>query len=169
MRAGLATATSPTNAPRPNQARRAIRDLLSDIKVAEIMTPDVHTVNEQDSLVAAGALMQRYGIRHLPVMKDHTVTGLLSDIMVASSLATISWANLNRPVSDVMTREVVHVSASSPLPQAARLLGYSRSGAVVVVDHGVLRGLLTATNLVEAVARLDDDPMGELEARPGQM
>lgn len=47
-------------------------------RVAEIMTPDPQTVGPETSLVIAMDLMLRGGFRHLPVIDDGKIYGMLS-------------------------------------------------------------------------------------------
>lgn len=48
-----------------------------DTPVSEIMTPDVVTVAESDTLDHALVLMTRHNIRHLPVIDGHRTVGVL--------------------------------------------------------------------------------------------
>jgi CBS domain-containing protein len=51
---------------------------IDEMAVSEIMTPDPQTVGRDTSLVIAMDLMMRGGFRHLPVVDDGIVYGMLS-------------------------------------------------------------------------------------------
>ncbi|MFF0654752.1 MULTISPECIES: CBS domain-containing protein [Micromonospora] len=60
-------------------------------------------------------------------------------------------------VSDVMTRQVVYLSADTPLDEAARVMKESDIGDVVVTDGATLAGMLTDRDIVvRAVAERAD-------------
>ncbi|ADL43615.1 CBS domain-containing protein [Micromonospora aurantiaca] len=60
-------------------------------------------------------------------------------------------------VSDVMTRQVVYLSAETPLDEAARVMKESDIGDVVVTDGATLAGMLTDRDIVvRAVAERAD-------------
>ena len=49
-----------------------------DTQVREIMTPDVFTVSPNDGIDHCMQLMSENRIRHLPVLEDDTVVGVIS-------------------------------------------------------------------------------------------
>lgn len=49
-----------------------------ETRVADIMTPDLVTVSPQEHIDACVTLMQQHHIRHLPVLADNQVVGVLS-------------------------------------------------------------------------------------------
>ena len=48
------------------------------ISVADFMTKDLVTVREADDLALAESLLRLGGIRHLPVVRDRKLVGILS-------------------------------------------------------------------------------------------
>ncbi len=58
--------------------RAAGRGALSQIKVAEIMTPDPYTVAPELDMNDAIRLMGEHGFRRLPVVQDGKLVGLVS-------------------------------------------------------------------------------------------
>ena len=46
--------------------------------VGQVMSTDIRTIDESESLEAAMESMQSHGCRHLPVMRDNKVVGFLS-------------------------------------------------------------------------------------------
>ncbi|MCW2623190.1 MAG: hypothetical protein JWL64_2792 [Frankiales bacterium] len=130
-------------------------DAVQDLTVADVMSSSVLTVDESDSLVAAATLMQRAGIRHVPVLRGDRPVGVLNDILAAARLSTLSWSSLCEPVEKTMVQAVARVHPGTSLSAAARQLGFSPSGALLVVEGDALVGVLTAVDLVRAVAGSD--------------
>ena len=57
-----------------------------DTKIKDVMTPKMVTVTKDTSVEQCSALMKQYGIRHLPVVVDDQLVGLVSmrDVLVAA-------------------------------------------------------------------------------------
>lgn len=126
---------------------------LESLTAGDIMSSDVVVVAEQESVVMAGYLMRQGGIHHLPVVRGEKVVGLLDERVLADTIGRLAWSELQHPVHDVMHRDVVRVHPGTPLRDVAVHLGYSRSGGLVVTDGPRLVGVITASDVVAAVAR----------------
>ena len=59
----------------------------SEVKLESIMTADPQVVGPEDSVVSALERMQRIGVRHLPVLEDDRVAGVVSIRDVQSSVS----------------------------------------------------------------------------------
>lgn len=127
--------------------------LLEDLTARDVMSSDLMTISEDESVVMAGYLMQQARVHHLPVVRGSTVVGVLDEVTLATCLSRMTWDDLRRPVRGVMHREVVRVRPSTGLRDVAQHLGYSSSGVVVVTEGDALLGVVTSTDVVGAVAR----------------
>lgn len=117
-----------------------------DIKTsAELMTADVVTVRPRQYLKHADEEVRLGRIRHLPVVNEHgKLVGLVTqrDLLAAGS-------NLDRPIADIMQRDIKTVSPSTPACEAAYLLLRHDIGCVPVTDEdGKLLGIITDTDFV---------------------
>ena len=131
--------------------------------VSEVMTRDVVTVDENDTLLHLLGSMKSLRFRHLPVTDDDRLIGLVTErdlLGIASSNLLPEQAERDRIlqqrycVRDVMVRQVMTVSPETSLQEAGRLLLKQRFGCLPVVDgNNVLRGILTASDYVEAIVR----------------
>ena len=136
--------------------------------VGEVMTRQVVTVTEQQTLHDAEVGMKQFHFRHLPVVEGDKLIGVVTqrDLLHASS----SWLSDKAeerdeiihklPVAEIMRREVVTVKASDPLLDAARLLWEGKLGCLPVTgDDGALVGMLTEADFVKlAIRMLSDGP-----------
>lgn len=146
--------------------------------VSEIMRREVVTLAEGDSLAVGDDVMRLGRVRHLPVVsEDGRLVGLVSnrDLLEASLSKAIDFDAASRrsflssvDVAEVMTRDVATVGPDATLEEAASLLLARRIGCLPVVDeNGVLRGLVTETDLLSA-ALVARPPAAETE-RSSQM
>lgn len=126
------------------------------MRVVEVMTKNVQTVRPDALAVDAWELMRRKRIRHLVVMSDSTVAGVLSDRDVGGRKGA-SIRSRSR-VSDLMTPSVVSVDPSATIRQVANLMRGRTIGCVPVVSGRRVVGILTVSDLLELLGRGIDRP-----------
>jgi acetoin utilization protein AcuB len=117
------------------------------VLVGDVMSSRVETVSPDDSLEAAWNRMQLRHIRHLVVVREERVVGILSD----RDLGILAGDTLRRGliVADVMTPEVVGTSVGVSVSAAAALLRRRKIDALPVLEKGALRGIITTADLLE--------------------
>ena len=130
--------------------------------VAEIMTRDVVTVEEDDSLANLRESLKTLRFRHLLVTDEERLIGLVTEtdlLGIASSNLLPHHAAHDRDleerfrVRDVMVRNVVTVTPDTSVQQAARLLLKQRFNCLPVVDEqNVLCGVLTSGDFIKLIA-----------------
>jgi acetoin utilization protein AcuB len=129
------------------------------MQVSEWMTPAPLTVAPSTPFSKVQELMLRRRIRHLPVVEEGRLVGIITDRDVrtvqpspATSLATREMHYLfdRLTVRAVMTRPVLTVTAHEPLAEAVRLMLENRIGGLPVIDGERLVGILTEVDLLRA-------------------
>ena len=148
------------------------------MRVRDLMTREVITLNESDSLDMARMEMSLARVRHLPVLRDARVVGLVThrDILRAmcSVLAEIDAAEQRQvlrqiPVREIMSSNVATVAPDAAAADAGRTILDSKIGCLPVVeDGGSLVGILTEADFVDlAVQHLDRGCPGAGRATAG--
>jgi CBS domain-containing protein len=123
------------------------------ISVADFMTKDLVTVREADDLALAESLLKLGGIRHLPVVRDRKLVGLLTQRDVLRSGQWGRPAARELPVADIMTKEPTSVPPEMGLAQAARLMLERKFGCLPVCEtDGTLIGIVTEADFVRFAA-----------------
>ena len=136
----------------------------SEMSVADLMTTDVVTLTEDETLAHAQRCMARGRIRHLPVVREGQLTGLIThrDLLAASfSIFAEVDASEQRRVFDTvrvveaMHRDVVTVSPGLPVSKAARILLENKYGCLPVVDdEQKLQGIVTEADFLRLTVQL---------------
>ena len=136
----------------------------SRMKVAELMSTDLVTLTEDETLAHAQRCMARGRIRHLPVVRDDRLVGLVThrDLLAASFsiFAEVARDEQRRifdtvRVVDAMHRDVVTVSPDLGVAQAASILLENKYGCLPVVGaDGALLGILTEADFLRLTVRL---------------
>jgi acetoin utilization protein AcuB len=105
-------------------------------------------------------------IRHLIVVEDARVTGIVTDRDIrlnlpspATSLSVweVNYLLSRLTVGEVMSRSVMVIDSQRPIAEAARIMVDHKIGALPVVDGGRLTGIITESDFVRAVAGLRRD------------
>jgi len=139
------------------------------IQVREIMSTDLVTLTEDETLAHAQGCMARGRIRHLPVVRDGRLVGLVThrDLIAASLsvFAEVSRSEQRRIFSRIPVRELMHdavtVGQDTPVRDAARILIESKFGCLPVVDqHGALLGIVTEADFLRLTVRMLDAIQG---------
>jgi acetoin utilization protein AcuB len=121
-------------------------------EVGDVMTPGAQFVAPNDTLATAKQLMDEYGIRHLPVMRDHELVGILSDRDIARAVALKSAAPESISAEEAMTPEPYSVALHTPLNAVARTMAERKVGSAIVVERGAIVGVFTTTDALCALA-----------------
>ena len=112
------------------------------------MTPFPFYVDVSDSLLRARDLMTEHEVRHLPVVKNHALLGILTDRDLKRALDP----DLGLPpkdelfVRDVYLADPYVVDAHSPLDEVLEHMATHHIGSALVTKHGRLAGIFTSTD-----------------------
>ena len=128
--------------------------------VKEVMSRSVVTLAPEQTLREAINLLQSKHIRHLPVVGDSKVVGIVTDRDVKratpSLLSGIARDEYERvlkttTVAHFMTREPLTVTSNTRLKAAVKIFLERKVGALPVIDDGHLVGILTDIDILRVV------------------
>jgi CBS domain-containing membrane protein len=131
--------------------------------VREIMMGSPVTMKPEDTLDLANDVISLGRIRHIPVVEDGRLVGLLSERDLMGAAATTIFGLKQRSksallksvlVKDVMKKRVVTVKPDTSIKETARLMKKKKIGCVPVVNEGNLVGLVTTTDILRYVEGL---------------
>jgi CBS domain-containing protein len=126
--------------------------------VSKIMTTDLVTINHTNSLFDAEKLFNKHKIRHIPVVNNKQIIGILSltDLLRISFVdnygeddSQVDTAVYNMlSIEQVMVKDPVHISPSLTVKEVAEILAKKEFHALPVVENGDLVGIVTTTDLL---------------------
>jgi len=126
-----------------------IRGRAADRKtVGAWMTHNPVVASLEDKLSAIDAKMHEGEFRTVPVVRDDAVIGIITD----RDLRKFTGRLDTTLVKDAMTEHVITVTRDTPLREAARLLRERKIGGLPVADGGKLTGMITITDVLQALA-----------------
>ena len=131
------------------------------MRVREIMTAKPITIDPEMPMLQARQRMADARIRHLVVVDDARVVGIVTDrdirLNLPSPATSLSVWELNYllaqlTVGGVMSKTVIVVEPDRPVAEAARIMMDHKIGALPVVEEGRLVGIITESDFVRAMA-----------------
>ena len=131
--------------------------------VRDCMTKDVVTLEPNDALVTAEDVMRLGRIRHMPVVEDDELVGIVSqrDLFHSALVKALGFgthatqkARETLLVKEAMTTTVTTITAETPLADAARLMLDQKIGCLPVVEGKKLVGILTEADFVKLATKV---------------
>ncbi len=144
-------------------AEASVTNFLSQA-VDTIMRASVITVAPETLLTEVTELFRRHRIRHVPVLDQGVLTGIISDRDVRRSLGWASVRQLQSQSSescdgwfsaarDIMQTKVHWISRASDLGNALKLMLAKRVHSLPILDAGKLVGIVTHADYIKAISR----------------
>ena len=130
--------------------------------VQDVMHTTLTTITPKTTLPQAIRLVQQRGIRHLPVVENGELVGIVSDRdlkrAMASPATSLEVRELNYlldrlTVAEIMTRAVITIAPMFPVEEAARLMVKEKISALPVTEGGRLVGIVTETDVLELLVK----------------
>jgi CBS domain-containing membrane protein len=157
--------------------------------VQEVMTEQVISLEPQEFIARAIEVMQAEEYRHIPIIDEQgKFIGLVSDRDILRNLpyagrrppsapkrfrehlfAADSWTtNFLIPLENIMVRNVLHISPSCKIREAADTLYKKKISCLPVIDKEEnLRGILTVTDIIRELLTAYE-PAGEAGLVPSE-
>ena len=133
------------------------------IPVSEIMTTNVITLNVSDAIEDAKIIFEDKSIRHIPIVKDKTVIGMLS----SNDILKIAYADLSEndkdidvsifdwfTIEQVMTKNLYVVTPETSIEDVGIIFSENEFHALPIVEDGELVGIVTTTDLIKFLVNL---------------
>jgi acetoin utilization protein AcuB len=137
--------------------------------IREVMHPEPITVSPTTKLNEAYNIMEKEGIRHLPVMENNKLVGIVTDrdLRLATSKLTKHPCEVETEIKEIMSHPVQTTNPSDPIEIATRTMRELKIGCLPVVEDIKLVGIVTGMDLLDALLMLTGVylPSGRLDVR----
>ncbi len=129
--------------------------------VRDVMTHEVATLERNDRLSTADNVMRLGRIRHMPVLEDGNLVGLVTqrDLFRGALLKALGYGSKAEQtmldtlaVKEVMATDLVTIAPDATLQEAAQIMIERKIGCIPVVENEKLVGILTEGDFVALVA-----------------
>ncbi len=118
--------------------------------VEEFTSINLITIGLNDPLSDALKVMSNNGIRHLLVMEENDLIGVVSERDILANYEK-SWSSILR-VKNVMKTDILYAYTKDNLSDVAYRLSVNKKGSAVILDSdGSLYGIFTTTDALNAL------------------
>ncbi len=130
------------------------------MRVRDFMSPSPISVPPTTPVAEARDLMQRQRIRHLLVVNEERLVGIITDRDIRQVLPTrlsvweMQYVLARLTVQRAMTQRVITISPDRPVVEAVLLMLEHKIGALPVTEGERVVGIITETDLLRAFARV---------------
>lgn len=119
--------------------------------VSQYMTKSPRTIQSNITIIEAENTMIVNGFRHLPVVKDNKIIGIISerDIKFIQSFKEIDSSQME--VEEILHTEPYSVSPTTPLDVVVKEMMVNKIGSAIVMEDGKLKGIFTTIDALQAL------------------
>lgn len=150
--------------------------------VKDWMTHPVYTIDVEDSVISAIRLMKERQIKHLPVMENGNLIGIVSDRKLkeytpskgtALDIYELNYLLENTKIKEIYNKNVITTSPFTPIEDAAAELLEHRIGCLPVIEEKKLVGIISDMDIYKAIVSITGAKKGGyrvtfiLDDRPG--
>ena len=137
------------------------------MQVRALMSRQVVTIGTGDSCLEAVTQMQRARVRHLPVVsREGPLVGIVTDRDLRHHLFTprlfevlgstpVEVLLSGTHVAEIMSTDVITVAPEETVAEAAWTMRKHRVGALPVLEHGRVVGIITEADILRYIVRTD--------------
>jgi acetoin utilization protein AcuB len=122
--------------------------------IRRFMTVGPHSVSSRHTLAEAHQVMREKGVRHLPVVDEGRLVGVVSqrDLYLMETLRGVDMAR--ERVEEAMSAEPFVVAPDALLADVAETMAARRHGSALVVERTAVVGIFTSTDALRALAAI---------------
>lgn len=112
------------------------------MKVMDVMTKNVATLNRNDSIQRAAQLMSQYNVGSIPICENNKVVGVITDRDIALRNVAQGLDN-NMKVGDAMTSNPVLANKDMDINDAARIMSERQIRRLPVEENQNVVGIVS--------------------------
>ena len=112
------------------------------MNIRDVMTPNPRTVSPNDSIQSAARVMRDEDTGVVPVVDNGKPVGVITDRDIVVR-AVAEDRELNRPVRDIVTTELVAVHPDMSVQEATELMSEHQVRRLPVIDNNRLVGIVS--------------------------
>jgi len=133
------------------------------MKVRDIMTKSVVSLNVDDTIERAAELMQQHNIGSVPVCEGNHVIGIITDRDIAIRSSSEGYNSKTKSVRDIMSTNPVTASPDMDICDVSRIMSERQIRRIPIVENGNLMGVVSLGDLA-VDPKCDHEAQGALSS-----
>lgn len=136
-------------------------DMVIENSLREIMTKQPVTIKSSESIEKAEEKMKKHHIRHLPIIKNKKLIGILSltDLQRISFASSFNESNSNEDslvyemftIEQIMTHHPYCIDINEGMKKAMQVLSEKEFHALPIMEDEKLVGIITTTDIIKYI------------------
>jgi CBS domain-containing protein len=125
------------------------------MKLRDIMSRQIASLNTNDSVEKAAQLMKQYNVGSIPICSQDSVVGIVTDRDIALR-AVANGQDTDQQIKDIMTANPVVGTPDMDVDEAVRIMSEKQIRRLPVVENNSLVGIV-ALGDISAEPKLQDN------------
>jgi len=117
------------------------------MKVKDIMSRDIASLNSDDSIEMAAQLMKQYDVGSLPVCSNGKVVGIVTDRDIALRSVASGQDSKQKKICDIMTSNLVVGNPEMNVNEAATMMSEHQIRRLPIVESNSLVGIVALADI----------------------
>ncbi|QBD84093.1 CBS domain-containing protein [Clostridium tetani] len=113
------------------------------MKINNIMTKDIVSLQAEDTVEHAAQLMKEHGVGSLPICNEGKIVGIITDRDIALRSVARGESIQNQTVRNIMTSNPITVSPNISATEAAEIMSKKQIRRLPVVENKNLVGMVS--------------------------
>ena len=122
------------------------------IKVQDIMTRALITVNPNTTVLQVAKMMEQGGIGAVIVKDGDDLVGIVTDRDYATKVAANNLS-FDTTVEKIMSSPLITINQGESISTSAEIMASKKIRKLAVSDNGNITGIITSTDLVNQLAK----------------
>lgn len=123
----------------------------SEPLIQKYMTTQPYAIEQAEKAESARRMMNELSIRHLPVIRQGKIAGIVSDRDLKLAAAFLGEDFKDAPVLDVCNEAPYIVSPHAKMTEVLKEMADKHYGSAIVADRDTLVGIFTTVDVCRAL------------------
>ncbi|MBB6623595.1 CBS domain-containing protein [Clostridium gasigenes] len=117
------------------------------MKVDELMTKSVVTLNVGDTVEKAATLMKEHNVGSIPVCEGNTIKGIITDRDITLKAVAVGKDSKTQTVNEIMTTNIITGNPNMSIDEATKIMSENQIRRLTIVDNNNLVGIIALGDL----------------------
>jgi predicted transcriptional regulator len=120
------------------------------VKVGQMMTKDLISVESKASVSEAASIMIKNEIGAVVVTKENTPIGIITEVDILKRCCIGKACSEELKTEEIMTAPLITIEADAAIGEAARLMSDEKIRRLLVTEKGKIVGMVTEKDVLRA-------------------
>ncbi len=120
------------------------------VKISQIMTKEIISVDFMAPVSEAASIMVRNEIGAVVVTKDDSPVGIITEVDILKRCCIGKACSEELKTNEIMTKALITIDINAAIGEAARLMSDKKIRRLLVTENGKIVGIVTEKDVLRA-------------------